>query len=332
MSPMQQMIYGGEFGYSAPGQYGGYNPYMMQYNNNMMSLGNYGYQPQQQNGYVFQPVDYCNYNLQPTYNQYQYAQPSYNYYNPYGNLYQNNYNNYSYNNYDGYRPFITPSQQQKILNDRIEMDKIKCRISNAYLGINMTEEELDRKCNPAKYAQQQEVDRKELEIIREHKQMTYLTELFKAQEGMAFYDPATLAMIKKSEEMHKKYDSHSLAQFMCEDFGRLAQEQWEEENLIVANRNLGTTYNSTAYNELLNMHRSSNPYINQLLDTAQYDNNTDDFEMGLDSIYDKQRRKMAIFEGKLPEFVSSEEAQKRRAEFTQAVMDQIYKKGAKVNV
>ena len=67
------------------------------------------------------------------------------------------------------------------------------------------------------------------------------------------------------------------------------------------------------------MHKSSNPYVNELLDTSRYDNNLDDMEIGLPQILDMQRRRKQVIEGKVPTYISSEETQRRRHE--------IYNKG-----
>ena len=76
------------------------------------------------------------------------------------------------------------------------------------------------------------------------------------------------------------------------------------------------------------MHRSSNPYINELLDNSRYDNNIDDMELGMNIAFDKERRRKQILECKVPSFISSEETQRRRHEFTSQIMQAIYNKGA----
>ena len=45
-----------------------------------------------------------------------------------------------------------------------------------------------------------------------------------------------------------------------------------------------------------------------------------------------QRRRRQILEGKVPQFVSTDEAQRRRNEFTNQIMQQIYSKGGGHNV
>ena len=75
------------------------------------------------------------------------------------------------------------------------------------------------------------------------------------------------------------------------------------------------------------MHKSSNPYVNELLDTSRYDNNLDDMEIGLPESLDMQKRRKQVLEGRVPTYISSEETQKRRHEFTNQILNQIYNKG-----
>ena len=126
---------------------------------------------------------------------------------------------------------------------------------------------------------------------------------------------------------HEEFDDHSLREFLSDDLWKLNREFWIAENIKSKGRDLSRTYSSDNYNELLNMHRSSNPYIDQLLDTSRYDNNLDDMEVGLPEILDARRRRQQIYEGKVPTFISSEESQRRRHEFTSQVLNQIYNKG-----
>ena len=85
-------------------------------------------------------------------------------------------------------------------------------------------------------------------------------------------------------------------------------------------------YSSKDYNELLNMHRSSNPYINDLFNQAKYDNNINDMELGLAEVFERERRRRNVLEGKLPTYISSPEVQAQRRAFTEELMSQIYQK------
>ena len=134
--------------------------------------------------------------------------------------------------------------------------------------------------------------------------------------------------------MHDALDNHSMAEFFSDDLWRLERETWIRDNIAKRNgRNLSKTYDSNAYNELLNFHRSNNPYTNQLMNSSRYDNNIDDLELGMNAVYDRERRRQAILNGKIPSFISSEETQKRRNEWTNQLINQIYAKGGKpINV
>jgi hypothetical protein len=85
-------------------------------------------------------------------------------------------------------------------------------------------------------------------------------------------------------------------------------------------------YDSNDYNELLNLHKSSNPYIGSLLNTSRYDNNLDDIEMGMRLALDKARRRMNVLEGKVPDYISSPEVQEARNKFLNVVLEKMYKK------
>ena len=111
------------------------------------------------------------------------------------------------------------------------------------------------------------------------------------------------------------------------DLPKLLEEEWIAENIKPKqNRNLGATYNSDAYNELLRMHQSSNPYVNEILNKSRYDNNVDDAELGLAELFDKERRRINLLTGKLPTFISSPEAQEARAKWTKEILDIMNKK------
>jgi hypothetical protein len=137
---------------------------------------------------------------------------------------------------------------------------------------------------------------------------------------------------RKITNYHQYFDNHSMCEFFEEDYPRLEREFWIEENIKRNGlRDMSTTYNSKAYNELLNLHHSSNPYINEIMNNARYDNNLDDMEIGLAEMFERERRRRNLLEGKLPQYISSPEIQKARAEYTQQLMDQIYKKEMKRN-
>ena len=332
---MQNMIQDGQFGTSGPA----YNPYMNQ-PNNMISFGAmsqqiqnpYAYQPQSTQGYVFQPVGgYTTspYNYQQPYGNpygyqpqgYGYGQPQYNYYDPYGS-----------SGYTNYRPFTSPLQVQQIQNMQTEMLKKKFRMVSKFFGTELDEEELDKQINP--YNPVNQKTQEELADAEQTKFMNYCHQLAmqpQQVESQAEIDARILR--EMSANMHKEFDNHSLSQFLEDDLWKLQREEWIRKNINRnATRNLSSMYDSNNYTELLNMHRSSNPYVNELLDNSRYDNNIDDFEIGMNLDMERERRRKQILEGKVPEFISSEETQRRRNEFTAQILQQIYNKGGQTNV
>lgn len=329
---MQGMIYGGAFGSNGPMNPQGFNPYQ----NNIIPIGNYNqqqpqyYNPygiQQQNGLVFQPVG-------------GYQQQN-NYYNPYGNTFnQNNMgyssygDSYSYSNYNGYTPYASPVAIQNYQNQQMELFKLKYRLANHYVGNDVDEDYLDKICNPNNPA-----NKKTEEEITKESEYNYIQYLSNIANGKI---TVPKSQMQRNTEMlnlmsynkHKEFDNHSLCQFLEDDLWKLEREEWIRQNIKVnANRDLSAVYNSYDYNRLLKLHNSSNnPYINNLLDNSRYDNNLDDVEIGMNIAMDKERRRKAILEGKVPDFISSDETQKRRHEWTQQLMNQIYRKGSVNNV
>jgi hypothetical protein len=315
MHEMENMIQNGQFGVNSPiQQQTGYNPYMNQPTqfNNMNPL------PNNNNGFIYQPIP------QP------YQQPQYDYYNPYGPPINYGYNNYGY--YGGYKPYISPQQQDKLFNEKLNMVKLKFRIAATYLGNTIDEDKLDQMLNP-----KNKINIPTTEELARRQEYDYVQHLSQIANS-TYPQPESNAQMQArlintySYSMHQELDNHSLAEFFVNDFWKLKRDQWVRENIARKNsRNLSAVYDSKDYNELLNLHRSSsNPYINELLDTSKYDNNIDDLELGMNIVYDRERRRQAILNGKVPSFISSEETQKRRSEWTNAIINQIYGKGGQV--
>ena len=330
-----QMIQNGQFGVSSPIQQTAYNPY-----NNMMPL-NASYQQQPTNNFVFQPI---NYGYQPSQQNYYnpYGNPQQNYYDPYGQQ-QNYYNPYGqpsyYNPYGQpqaiYNPMIMMQQIEQANNQHLTVLKAKYRVAAAYNGKNVTEEELDRMLNPQNKSNIP--SEAESAAIRDHQAMVALYNSF---EHAAYYESAfdrqTRIMQEYSANYHKEFDNHSLAQFLDEDLWKLQREDWIRKNINrSASRNLKNTYNSNDYNELLELHRSSNPYIRDLLNNSRYDNNIDDLELGMDFVRAKQQRALSVRNMEIPSIsmVSSKETQERRAAFSNSIMNIIKSnKGLSLNV
>lgn len=364
---MQGMIYGGAFGTSGPmnppgfysyqnniipfGNYNQMQPQQQYYNNP------YGMQQPQNNGIVFQPVG--GYQQPTSYSAYVKQQQS-DYYHPYGNTFsknsygnnfnQNSYgynsygntfnqnpygynsygNSYSYNNYGGYVPYASPVAMQQYQTQQVELFKIKYRLANHYLGNEIDEEYLDKMCNPYNPIHQKTDEQRSIE--EDHRFMQYVSKVANGiiQVPKSYIQREAEMLNLMSYNKHQALDRHSLCQFLEEDLWRLQREEWIRQNLkINGNRDLSAVYNSNDFNELLKLHSSSpNSYVGDLLNNSRYDNNLDDIELGINLALDKERRRKAILEGKVPEFISSDEAQKRRHEWTQQLMNQIYRKGS----
>jgi len=337
---MQGMIQNGGFGTSGPMNFQGFNPYQ----NNMIPFGNYnqpsvqqpyqyynnpyGNQQPQNNGLVFQPVG-----------GYQQPKNNYNYYNPYGNTFTptpygyNSYGNaYSYNYYNGYRPYASPVAMQQYQNQQIELFKMKYRLANHYVGNEINEDYLDKLCNPNNQIYQK--SQEQIAAEEEHRFMQYVSNvacgIIQVPKSNIQREADMLNLM--SYNLHQALDNHSLCEFLEDDLWKLQREFWIRDNLkLNGNRDLSTTYNSSDYNELLRLHNSStSPYVSDLLNNSRYDNNLDDIEIGMKMAFDRERRRKAILEGKVPDFISSDETQKRRHEWTQQLMNQIYRKGGGV--
>lgn len=331
-SPVQYMIQNGQFGVSSPMQQTDmYNPYMNQqqfnpYCNNMVPINNTFQpqpQPQQQNGYVFQPVN-TGYGC--------YQEPRYNYYDPYGYQqvpygYRNPYAGYQ--GYGNYSPFVNPIMQQKMISDQIALTKLKYKIAASYHGMELNEQALDEALNPQRKISERSAD--EVAKWQNYRLLQNINNLVNSPvQYETNIDRQARYAREYSQNMHDALDHHSMAEFFSDDLWRLERETWIRNNISRrSGRNLSKTYDSAAYNELLQLHKSSNPYVNQLMNNSRYDNNIDDLELGMNVVYDKERRRQAILNGKVPSFISSEETQKRRNAWTNQLLDQIYSKGGR---
>lgn len=340
---IQNMINTGQFGAQTPLQLSAYNPYgQPQYNdpysmqyNNIMPIGQVGYNQQQmpETNYVFAPTQqqYNGNVYQHPYfsNSNGYANPQYNYYDPYGYKgYQNQYSGGYYTNY--YGGYYSPQLYQKRQQQQQTLLKMKYQIAGKCFGKEYTDQELENIVNPQVRVQQ--IPQKERDMIAEGRRMAYYESLIH-QPPLETQAMRTARCIQDMQyNYHKEFDNHSLREFLDDDLWKLNREFWLAENVKSKGRDLSRTYSSDDYNELLNMHRSSNPYVNELLDTSRYDNNLDDMEIGLPMILDMQKRRKQVLEGKVPTYVSSDEAQRRRHEFTSQILSQIYNKGGTSNV
>lgn len=307
----------------------------------MIQTGMFGGTAPMQQNYVFQPLNY-GYN-QPKYdyyNPYGNTFGNYNYYNPYGNYYQNNglTINSQWNN--GYYEY-SPLQQQQIIQNQQKNNVAKCKFVDSALDIDPEKRKRDlqermkqQQYNPQYNHQISYEDMKNEEDWQKLVAYEYYSR-HKDQLYMSRNDMFIQQANQSQQQFQQNYADHSMFQFMENDFAKLAEEQWMLANCSPRqDRNLSRTYNSKDYNELLSMHRSSNPYVNELLDTSKYDNNIDDLELGNpSSIYELIMRRKSRLQDPVPTGVSDAEVQMRRHEWTNGILNQIYNKhGGGTNV
>ena len=343
--PQQQVPYQQQqpqqFGYG-----GWYNPSQEfnNSNNNIIPFGNdnynnqpqqfgYNYQPQyqynQQQEYTFAPIGGYNqpqqfgYNYQP---QYQYNQQfGYNGYNNYGFNPVYNIDPFllSYMNKNGEVVFMNPnsvqiSEYNNIQSGMIRVNKLKARMCAKFCNNDITEEQLDEKFNPnnPKNIRKREENSITPEQI-EMRKMQQITDLLKypCMETEAMRRARLIHDM--SANFHKMYDGVGMFDFLENELWKFQREWWIEDNInMKSSRDLSQQYKQRSYMDLLNMHRSTNPYVNDLLSNSKYDNNVDDMEIGLPSVLataDQRRRQ--ILEGRVPQFISSAETQKQRNKY-----------------
>ena len=229
---------------------------------------------------------------------------------------------YAYNPYSS--PFITP-QQRRELEAYVNMMTLKHRIVDSYFGRTTDVKAIERRYNPNYH----KATNDEQQTYEEFKYISWVaqTAIPATQSEIAMRDRDRIIAI--STNNHREFDNHSLFQFLNDDLWKLEREAFLRENLTPkADRDLSSMYDSDDYNRLVQMHMeaSGNPYAKALLDNTRYDNNLDDIEMGMAATLDRARRKKAILEGKVPEFISSSEVQDRRNKFINHVLEMMYKK------
>ena len=360
---LQNMIIEGNFGNTMPNNNYGYTTTPLQesqynpYYNNITAYQQYynNYQPQQyyngyqqpmptnivpigqenynNNGYVFRPAP------QPQYynngyvggglgcNQQQYYQNQY-YNNPYYNRYASR---MSMGGYDSYSVGFNPDGSMRRLSYReaeqqqIDSFKIMIKCCDGFFGRTRTEEELEEIANPKMPTDTR--TQEEIQNDREFAEMQRLSMLQNMPQPESRMQRKARLIGDMSYNMHQAFDNMSLCEFLNDHFWKLREEQWLRENVDMnAGRNLRNTYSSDTYNELLGMHKSSNPYTSQILDSSRYESSMNDLELGLPGIVEAQRRKKALLEGKVPTFISSEETQQRRSDFINKIIGNMYKK------
>lgn len=325
---VQNMMNNGSFGYGQPMQQQNYNPYINNGYNNMIPMNQftgYGYyqgmpqyQYQQPQQYVFSPVSSYDYNAQMRNN---------NYYDPYGNTFtQQSIGGYNYN-YPYYGYGYNPMGYAKFIQQQDDMARLKYKIAATYSGVNLSDEDITNIITPPQQNYRKMTDQERLEDAEyEFIQRVVLSANSNMPQPETNAQRTARILREISYNKHKELDDHSLCQFLEEDLWKLQREFWIKENIVKATRNLGSTYSSNDYTDILNMHRSSNPFVNDLLDTSRYDNNLDDMEIGMNVVFDAERRRQNILNAKVPSFISSPEVQERRRKFTEMAMAQIYQK------
>ena len=314
----QQMIVNGQFGQTMPPNniIGFNNAYQPMFNNQM---NNY-YAPEQYKYYQEPQFDYYNPWNNSFQNQYQ-PQFNYNYNNqPYfynaNNQYQPQFN-YNYNN----QPYFynTNDQYQNYIHDQQYGYRVLCNIVNKYCNKGWSEEDIDNMLNP----KSRENNKENFEEIMQRREGDYLNHIINSPTPNEYNCSIIrnhMNAMRTLVEFHKNYDRHSMYEFLCKDLPEIFYGFWIEENCNPnATRDLSQLYNSDDYNELLKMHRSNNPYMNQILDNSRYDNNLDDNELGIELAFKRAKMKADLLEGR----ISSEEKMRRRELMTQEIINMI---------
>ena len=282
-------------------------------------------------GYVFQPI------FPNAPSPYGYNTPRVDYYNPfpeyqsqqfnYGYGYMTPYNNQRFNPI--YSPFMSVQRREQMVNQQVNKEKLKVKIAMGFLDKTVTDEELDIMTNPNNPA-----NLKSSEQVNIDQQWSEITRLKAMCDNPSYLSPEQqngYILRQRIANFHQAFDQHSLCQFLEDDFPRLLREQWISENVKRnATRQLNGTYDSNDYNELLKMHVSSNPYINQLLDNSRYDNNKSDHEVGtieiLKQMRDRAQEQLNGYGKGLPTYISSPEVQAQRHQFIEELTSQLYQK------
>ena len=321
----QNIINNGGFGNSGPMQ-----PY---YGTNIVPFGGDMYYTQPQQYYYNQPQQ--QYVFAPIQQQTQYNPFGGDYYNPYNNQPQQYYSNGIYY-YAGGAPVTTTANNGnntylQQLEERKYLDKLKIKIVNTYLGKKIDEEKIDKaleiKYNPT-YNNQ--YNNKTQEEIYEDREIANGYAIHRAYMNGQCQKPMadkTRLVREMMYNMQNESGCKSMFDFFQNDLPRLQYEIWLEKNVVPnASRNLSDTYNSREYNQLLSLHAgSNNPFVNLLLDDNRYDN-VYEHEMGMKLTVDRETNRLKILRDKLPNYISDEETQKRRREWTNSILNQIYNK------
>ena len=283
--------------------------------NNMIQNGYFGVNSPQ--NFVFQPLGYNNY------------------YNPYASQYESYYNNgvtlSPYQNM-GY----TPLQYNQLIQNQEKNIRLKEQFMCSALNLDYEEEKRKALQRRQQYFQQyhyypqKQISYEDMMAQEDMNKIAMFYHYSKPENNYISNNDIFIQQLNEVNDKFKElYGDYSMYEFMNNgSFEKLAEAQWILANCSPRDdKNLSRTYNSNDYNELLNMHRSSNPYVNQLLNTSQYDNNIDDLELGSpSSIYELIMRRRSRLQDPVPTSISDAEVQMHRHNWTNSILDQIYNK------
>lgn len=345
-------------------QGGGFNPYANQQNTQgayqqpMYNYGQQQYQPaynQQQPVYNYNQWGYAEMN-QPQYQRdtttpqlvgynkdgvpvYQaiggynngYQQRQFRQQTPYvgRQSYDYGYERYANNNNSMYNRGYTPSGMNQATNTAVELMKIKAGIAGACLNKEYSEESIQGSVVPQQIIHTPISDEERV-LNTEYQQMRFLQQIVDQPplQTNAMRTANNISTI--SSNYHKAFDNMSLCEFLEDHLWKFQREEWIKNNIDLKNgRDFSRLYSSKDYNDLLRLHSSSsggNPYLDRILNNSGYDNNLDDMEVGINSAFDAERRRRQLLEGKVPEFISSDDTQKRRSAWLNTIFEQMYKK------
>ena len=309
------------------------NPYGPYHNGNP-----YG-QFQQQN-YYSNPYQYQGYYSNPYQQQYGYGNP-YQYQGYYSNPHQQQ---YGYNNYYQQQNYFNPYQQNRYCTstqyqEQIEKEKaekqtlIFMKIKIAYKSLGEEFDELEiKKTIKSIYDPEQPSYEEQIKMREEisHQRINSLYENAISGKMVMPNMQEAYAFRKVLNEYNQRINNMDSSEFLLVELPKFKVELWERNNLVPLKqeRNMQSLYNSREYNELLAMHARSNntPFSNL---ASLYDNNVDDFVIGVQNNPLLARQAL---EQSVPKHISSEEEQRRRALFTNALLQQVARKNSSVVV
>lgn len=242
---------------------------------------------------------------------------------PYGGMYINPYQN----PYMGVNPYAQMQARQNAMDEQVKVQKMKAQMICKVKGIEYDDEYYDKMFNPNNPA-----NRPSEKEIQQQKEWDWMVRASAQFHSGIFVDCPEYARARNIQQYmrnyHTMFDNHSMFEFLNNDLWKLELEDWMKENLdLGGDRDLSGMYNSEEYNRLIEMHCQQNPEIKQLFDILRYDERTKhmsagDIASGLGGLYDRTQRIKNILNGKLPQFISDDEAQKRRRLFTETVLQQ----------